>query len=166
MPWTPNTRIPEANLDEPIIDNALAIITRDFQEALDYYFPAENYPDFAERTLGQIARNEFPCLAIGPRENASEEADDLSYLTEVVAFQIYIGVLGDSASDVTTKIMRYVKVMNAIIRHARQDFYSGMSNPFGLVLARIVHDYGPVGKEANIYFRSAIVDVALGVNER
>lgn len=184
MVWIPDPNEPEAKFEEPVILNTLAIVERDFKEALDYYFldsptyliryglandvgPTGNdYPDFAERELGQVIKNEFPCFAIGPRRNPTAGADDNSAMLEVPSFSNYIGVTGDSAADVTIKIMRYVKVFNAVVRSARNELRAGLNNGFGLIIESITHDYGPVGEEASIYFRAAFIEVTLSLRER
>lgn len=166
MAWTPDPNEPEANFEEPIILKTLEVAERDFKEALDYYFPDESYPDFAEHALGQVFRNEFPCFAITPRSNATAGADDNSHMIEVVRFSNYISVTADSAETVTTKIMRYVKVFNAVLRSARNELHEGLSNGFGLVIESITHDYGPVGDKESIYFRAAFIEVTLSLRER
>jgi hypothetical protein len=165
MPWTPDPNEPSANFEGPIIENSETIITRDFKGGLDYYFPGQDLPDFAERALGQILGNEFPCLAITPRENPITEADDRSCLAEAARINIYMGVTGESPRDVTLKIMKYVKAMNGILRSARRDFFTGMNNPFGVVLG-IKHAYAPVGgPEESVYFRGAVVELTVNLKE-
>jgi len=166
MAWAPNPQEPAANFEGPIIENVLTLITRDFKEALDYYFAADALEDFRERALGQILGNEFPCLAITPRDNPVEESADRSHLVEAARVNIYIGVAGDGPNTVTRKIMKYVKVMDAILRTGRRDFFTGMSNPFGIVLD-VRHSYGPIGgPQENIYFRGALVELTVNLNER
>lgn len=166
MSWTPNANEPSAVFEGPIIDNCLTVITRDFKGGLDYYYAAANLPDFQERALGQILGNSFPCLAITPRSNQIQEVDDRSHLVEAARINIYIGVAGDGPNTVTTNIMKYVRAMNGILRSARRDFFTGMSNPFEVVLD-INHAYGPVGgPEENIYFRGAMVELTVNLRER
>lgn len=166
MAWTPDPREPAANFELPIIDNTLAIITRDFKGALDYYYPGEKLPDFQERALGQVLRQEFPCLAITPRNNPTDESDDRSHIVEAARIDIYIGVTGDFPNTVTRLIMKYVQVMDAILRSARMDFFTGMSNPFEVVID-CSHVYGPVGGPTDsIYFRAAVVELTVGLRER
>lgn len=166
MAWAPNANEPNAVFEQPIIDNVLTIITRDFKGGLDYYYLSENLPDFAERALGQVLRNQFPCLAISPRNNPVEEAADRSHLIEVAQVDIYIGVTGTGPDVVTRLIMKYVRVMNAILRSARLDFFTGMSNPFGVMLG-FNHRYGPVGGPTDsIYFRAAVVELTVSLRER
>lgn len=170
MVWIPDPNEPEAKFDEPIILNTLAIVERDFKEALDYYSTLYSwgvlYPDFAERALGQVLRNEFPCFAIGPRTNTTAGAEDNACIIEVVRYSNYIGVAGDSAADVTTKIMRYTKVFNSVLRSARNELRQGLSNGFGLIIENITHDYGPVADRESIYFRAVLIEVALSLRER
>jgi hypothetical protein len=164
--WTPNPNEPSAVFEGPIIDNTLTLITRDFKEAMDYYYLADALPDFAERELGQIIGLQYPCLAITPRENRITEADDRSHLKEAARMNIYIGVNDDGPANVTRRIMKYVRVMNAILRTGRRDFFTGMSNPFEVVLD-IVHEYGPVGGPSeSVYFRGAIVGLSVNLRER
>lgn len=166
MAWTPNPNEPSAIFEGQVVENCETIIVRDFKGGLDYYFPGENLPDFAERALGQILGNEFPCLAITPRDNPTIESADRSNIAEAARINIYIGVEGDSPSTVTRKIMKYVKTMNGILRSARRDFFTGMSNPFEVVLD-ITHSYAPVGGPSeSVYFRAAMVELTVNLRER
>jgi len=165
MPWTPNANEPSAVFEEPIINNTLAIIERDFKNALDYFYASDRLPDFKERALGQIRDLAFPTLAITPRVNDTEEAADRSHIVEACTLDIYLGVKGSSANEVTRLIMKYVRVMDAILRTARADFFTDMSNPFGVVL-QIRHSYGPVGSKETQYFRAAIVELTVNLRER
>lgn len=164
MSWEPREGT-QGVFERGVVVNTLAVIERDFKLALDYYFPAENYPDFAERVIGQIQRLEFPCLAIGPRENPTEDASDLSHVIESPRIDIYIGIKGDSAAEVTLKLMSYVQVMDSVLRNAKADFFTGMSNPFGLIL-EIDHSYGPIGEADASYFRGAVLQLTVNLRER
>lgn len=162
MTWTPEF---SACFEGPIIDNTLAVIERDFKLALDHFYPTEDLADFRERALGQIKKNEFPCLAIGPRDNPTEDSDDRSHVVEAARIDIYIGVVADSADTVTRSIMKYVRCMDATLRTARRDFFTNMSNPFGVILD-VNHTYGPLGEREQLYFRSAIVELTIKLCER
>jgi hypothetical protein len=166
MAWTPNPNEPSAVFDLPILENALAIIVRDFKGALDYYYPDDDLPDFAELSLGQIQGNEFPCLALLSQSNVTDDAEDDSHIVEAARLDIYMGVTDSDANSVTRKIMKYVRTMNAVLRSARQDFFTGMSNPFGVFL-EITHSYGPVGGPTNsILFRGAMIELTINLRER
>jgi hypothetical protein len=162
--------------EEGIIDNALFITKRDFKEALDVLYPIEAalspddpqyLEDFQEHSLGQIFRLQFPCFAIGPNRTASALADAGDRLKEAVRFDIYMGVIADSADNVTRKIMRYVGTEDLVLRAAQKsDWKRNMSvQTFGIVL-EMEHVYGPIRGEASTYFRDALLQVTLTLNER
>lgn len=164
MSWTPDPGT-QGVFERGIVVNTLAIFVRDMKEALDYYFPAENYPDFAERVVGQIQKLEFPCLAIGPRDNPTEASADRSHVVESPRIDIYVGIKGDSAASVTLTLMSYVQVMDSVLRNAKDDFFTGMSSPFGLSL-EINHSYGPIGEANASYFRGAVLQLTVNLRER
>lgn len=173
MPWTPKF---QAVQEEALVANILTIVTRDFKHALDYFYPIEAalpasdpryLSDFQERTLGQIVKNDFPCLAIGPNRNASTPSDDEGRLIEAVRIDNYIGVVDDSPATVTERIMRYVGTYDAVLRSARKaDYFVNMSvQRFGLVL-ELEHVYGPIGTDKIAHFRGAQIQATITVNER
>lgn len=162
MAWTPNANEPSANFEGPITENVMRVITRDFKGGLDYHFEDEDLPDFRERTVGLIQKLEFPCLAIGPRSTDVDEADH--HLVEAARMDIYMGVVSDTPTNVSYLIMKYVKVMNAVLRSARRDFFEGMSNPFEVVLG-IRHQYTPVGEHEGVHFRGAYLELTVNLRE-
>lgn len=173
MPWTPKF---QAVQEEALVANVLTIVTRDFKDALDYFYPIEaalptddprHLRDFQERTLGQIVKNDFPCLAIGPNSNASSPDADQGRLIESVRIDNYIGVVDDSPATVTERIMRYVGTYDAVLRSARKaDYFVNMSvQTFGFVL-ELEHVYGPIGTDRTAHFRGAQIQVTITVNER
>ena len=173
MVWTPKF---QAVQEEALVDNILTIITRDFKSALDVYYTIEaalpasdprHLRDFQERALGQIFGNVYPSCAIGPVRNASTEADAGDRLIEVHRIDIYVGVTDDSAANVTTRIMRYMGTLDAVLRSARKvDYFRNMSvQVFGLVL-EMEHVYGPIGTEQSQFFRGARMELTITVNER
>lgn len=164
MSWEPRPGT-QGVFERGVVVNTLAIIERDMKQALDYYFPDDDYPDFAERVIGQIQKLEFPCLAIGPRDNPTTDAADLSHVVESPRVDIYIGIKGESAADVTLTLMSYVQVMDSVLRNAKDDFFTGMSSPFGLAL-EIDHSYGPVGEADASYFRGAVLQLTVNLRER
>lgn len=176
MVWTPAYN---AVQEEGLIDNILTIVERDFKDALDVYYPIEAalpetdprfLRDFQERSLGQIQKLVFPSLAIGPNRNASTEDADQAMLREAVRFDAWIGVTDDSPATVTQRIMRYVGTFDAVLRTSakknKSDWFRNMSTVvFGLVL-ELEHIYGPIGSEKSIYFRSAVVQGTILINEQ
>lgn len=164
MPWEPNPNEPSANFEGPITANVMRVITRDFKGGLDYYFEDDDLLDFRERTVGLIKKLEFPCLAIGPRATVIDEADDRSHLVEAARVDIYLGVVADTPTNVSYLIMKYVKVMNAVLRSARLEFFEGMSNPFGVVL-ELRHQYTQIGEHEGVHFRGAYLELTINLRE-
>lgn len=165
MTWQPNSNEPAAMFEGPVVQNCLTILTRDFQEALDHYYNGENLLDFQERTLGPPLRNVFPCLAVEPRTNRVDEAADRSHVVEVVRVRIYIAVTADGPSAVTELIMKYVRVVHLVLQTGRRDFFTGMSNPFEVVLG-FEHAYDVVRGDETIISRAAAIEVTVGLRER
>lgn len=169
MVYVPNPNEPVGMFEEQIVDNCLTIITRDFGAALAYYYPAEfasgDYPDFDERYLGMPLKETFPCVSVSPLSNLTDEADDRSYIVEAARIRIFIGVTADGPNAVKRKIQKYVRVMNLVLRNARRDFFTGMSNPFGVVL-KIEHLYDVERSDETVFFNAAIVDLTVSLCER
>ncbi len=175
MVWAPKYF---AVQEEGLIDNILAIVTRDFKEALDVFYPIEKdlpetdpryLRDFQERSLGQIQQLVFPSLAIGPNRNASTEDADQAMLREAIRFDAWIGVTDDSDENVTRRIMRYAGTFDAVLRTAaakrKQDFFRNMSTRvFGLVL-ELEKVYGPIGTKQSMHFRSVLIQGTILINE-
>lgn len=173
MAWQPKYY---AVQEEGVIDNALFIITRDFKSALDVFYPTEAalspddpqyLEDFQERALGQIHKEVFPCLAIGPNRNAATESDARDRLKQAIRFDIYVGVTADSSENVTRKIMRYMGTLDAVLRSAlKSDFKRNMSTIiFGIVL-EAEHVYGSIREGKSVYYRDALMQVTLSFNEQ
>jgi hypothetical protein len=173
MVWTPRYF---AVQEEGVIDNALFIIERDFKVALDTFYVTEAtlspddpqyLEDFQERSLGQIQKLVFPCLAIGPNRNAATESDARDRLSQAVRFDLYVGVTADSPANVTKKIMRYMGTLDAVLRSAlKSDWSRNMSTIiFGIVL-EAEHVYGSVRDRESIYYRDALMQVTLVFNEQ
>lgn len=179
-----------ARFELPIIENVLAIIVRDFKEGLDYFYldtpsyttrygvangvgaTGEDLPDFVERSIGTEQGLNFPILVLGPRSNQIEKAADDSHLIEPIIIELKIGVTASSANDAMKKIMKYVRVMDAVLRTATYadyftGFTTGASQPFGLSVD-VTHEYGPLGadEKRTIYFKPASLDLRLTFNER
>lgn len=173
MPWTPEF---EASQEEALVDNVMAIITRDFKLALDHRYPIEAalpttdpryLLDFQERELGQIVGNNFPSVSVGPRSGIAGDGPNGECLRESVLIDVYIEVIDDSPATVTRRIMKYRATMDAVLRAAPiSDYFVNMSiDAFAFVLDEINYYYGPIGKEtAN--FRGALLQVPIKINER
>lgn len=183
MVFVPNPNEPSGFFEGQVVENCLTILTRDFKEGMDYYYldsptylsrygqanlvgaVGQDLPDLAELELGPPLRNVFPCGAIEPRTNSTEEADDRSHIAEVCRIRIYVAVTADSPKATTRKLFKYVRVIHLVLQNARLDFFTGMSNPFGVVLG-FEHAYDVVRGDETIISRAAGIEVTVGIRER
>lgn len=145
MPWTPKPGF-SGVMEDVVVPNVFVIIERDFKDALDYYFPDDNLPDFAERTLGKVRRKEFPCVGVGPLGNAADEAEDSARHTQPLRISLYLMVIGPDDETVTTNIMRYVKTMHGVLHKATTEDYFGVHRErvIGVAVIDIEHFYSPL----------------------
>lgn len=172
MAWVPGPSGGEL-MEEVVIDSLFAFVERDFKEALDYFYPDENYPDFAERTLGRRRGNEFPLLVISPRSNITEQDADDSRVFQPLRIESYIGVIGSNSQEVTRLILRYTKVYDAVLRAAadirvvKRDYFMGV-DPARIITPRIGidHAYGPLGSENSEFFRPSFVELTVSFEQR
>jgi len=167
MVWTPPTNDPSAVFIKPVLNNALAIVRRDFKNALDYYFAGEHKPDFREHAKGMVKGLVFPCFAVSPLDVDTLAADDNSHIVVSVSFASHIGVTGKDDSEVTDLIMDYTGVLDGVYRTAFRELCDDISNPFEIYL-KLRHEYGPRGmnKEQTLYFRSSLIEATLNFRQR
>lgn len=166
MAWTPKPGF-SGVMEDLIVPNVLAIVTRDFKQALDYHFAADDLPDFVERTLGQVERKEFPLVAIGPVGNPAVESEDSARFTQPLRIALYLGVVADTNNAVTILIMKYVKVMHAVLHRATIADYFGVEadRVFGFWL-NVEHLYGAILSNNTRLFRSATMILTLNFESR
>lgn len=157
MTWTPNSNKPAPVFTGPLIDNTLTIVRRDFKEALDYYFPAESYPDFREIAVGMLKEIVFPSFAVNPVDVDTIESEDGSWIAVQFTFDSYIGITANNDADATAKIQRYQGVIDAVYRKAEKDFCDDISNAHEMTI-ELSHEFGPRGVDRGrtLYFRSVI----------
>jgi hypothetical protein len=156
-----------ARFEGPVIDNILTIIERDMKGALDYFYLADDLPDFAERAIAEQTSMVYPLLVITPVSNQVDWQEDR--LFEPMRFDIFMGVIDSNANLVTRKIMKYVRALDAVLRSAaKSDYFAGFieSTPFGMVI-ELTHEYGVQGRsETGQYFRPALLGLTVNINER
>lgn len=168
----------QAVSEEALIDNTLAFIASNFKGMLDALYPVEAalspddlmyLSDFAERSLGQVLGNETPALGITPIRNASTLSDDGSYLTEALRMDLAVGVVSDGPQNVTRKIMRYMRALEATLRYGQiNDFFAtvGPQLVFGFSLD-CEHVYPQrLWKGQSVYMRDATLQVIVNIHER
>jgi hypothetical protein len=163
--WAPNPNEPQGMFEGPVCENVLTVLTRDFKGGLDYYYGPDHLPDFAELELGPPLRNVFPSGAIEPRTNRIDEADDRSHQIEVCRVRLFIAVTDDGPKAVSRKLFKYVRVAHLVLQNARRDFFTGMSNPFEVVLG-FEHAYDVVRSTETIISRAGAIELTIGLRER
>lgn len=172
MTWVPS---PSGGvlMEEVVIDSIFSFVERDFKEALDYFYPDENYPDFAERSLGRRRGNEFPLLVLTPRSNITEQDADDSRVFQPLRIESYLGVIGPDPETATRTIMRYTKTYDAVLRAAaefgncKRDYFQDV-DPARIVTPRIKidHSYGPTGSEDMVFFKPSFVELTISFEQR
>lgn len=172
MTWVPS-EFSGLLLEELVIRNIFSFTERDFKEALDYFYPDENYADFAERSLGKRKGNEFPLLVINPLSNLIEQSQDDARTTQPLKMECHLGVIADSHEEVTKRIMRYTGVFGEVLRAAadfrtvKRDYFAGI-NPARITSPRVVieHLYGRYGSNNLEFFRASAVEVTVTFDQR
>lgn len=164
MVWTAKY---EAVSEEALIDNILVLVETNFKTALDRYYPTDNLDDFRERSLGMVIGNEAPMLGISPVRNASTESDN--YLKEALRADLAVGVTDDGPQTVTRSIMRYMRVLEAVLRQGNKNDFFGILNTattFGFSLD-CEHVYRQdIRTNQSIYFRDATLQLSVMIHER
>lgn len=166
MAWTPKPGF-SGVMEDVVVPRVLALIERDYKEALDYYFPAEDYDDFRERTLGKVRQKEFPLVAVGPTGNPALESEDSARHTQPLRVALYLLVTGPDDATVTTEIMRYVKVMHGVLHKGTIADYFGddAARVFGFSL-NVEHFYTAVPNKESTFARAATMMLTLNFDSR
>lgn len=166
MPYTPKSSF-SGVMEDIVVPNVKAIIEDNFKDALDYYYPSPLLPDFAEVTLGQIKRKEFPLLALGPVGNPAIESEDSARFSQRITIVMYLGVVADDADTVTELIMKYVKVMHGVLAAAtKEDFFGDSdSRVFGFS-TDAEHIYGAIRANNTQLFRDATIMLTINYESR
>lgn len=153
-------------MEDVVVPCVKTIIERDFAEALTYY-GFDDLPDFQERTLGQVRRKEFPLVAIGPVGNPVLESQDSARHTQPLRIALYLGVVAPDNDAVTILIMKYVKVMHAVLHKATKADYFGVTDDqvFGFSM-NVEHLYGAILNNQTQLFRSATMILTLNFDSR
>lgn len=165
MTWTPQTFLPAAVFTKVVLNNAKAILVRDFKPAADHYFPELRYPDFKDVSIGMVKELQFPSAGIIPRRTDTQIAEDGSFIMVETTFDTYLGVTGKDDQVVTDLIQDYVGIIDAVYRNAEPEFCSGISNPHEIFI-ELSHDYGPRGSQETLIFRGAIVHTTVNFRQR
>lgn len=163
--------------EEALINNTLTLFETNFKLMLDAMYPvealvteghADYLSDFKERALGMLMGNEMPALGIGPARNASTSSDDDSYLKEGLQMNLAIAVTDDGPQTVTRRIMRYMRVAEAVLRRGTiRDFFGTAALPqiwgFSLDCEHVYRQ--DIFSDSSIYLRDATLQVTVTIHE-
>lgn len=147
MPYAPYL---EEIFEEKVIDNVIVIIARDMAAALEYFYGAGAYADFAERTLGNFIRKNFPALAIEPLTGASVESEH--YTADTLRMDLNFAVVDTEAPRATRKAIKYNRALKSILRNASTTDY--LTNVPAQRVSGLIKDfewtYGVPTKDPNV----------------
>lgn len=163
--------------EEALIDNTLVLFETNFKLMMDAMYTAEAslvpgdsqyLDDFRERALGMVMGDALPCLGISPLRNASTSSDDDAYLTEALRMDLAMAVADDNPQTVTRRIMRYMRVAEAVLRRGNKNDFFGIVNTtrtWGFSLD-CEHVYTQdIRTNSSIYFRDATLQVTVTIHE-
>lgn len=151
-----------------VLDNILAIAERDYKAALDLFYPADDFPDIEQRTLGNFIRIALPALAAEPNSGTDNESDDGSHLGPQVKVTLYLAVEDADPTETLRKLIKYVRVLRSVLKTAKDaDYTVNAPKVFGLV-RELSWQYGQIAKDANrgLWMQPATFELVLKYNER
>jgi hypothetical protein len=116
MPFAP--RFQEVGETE-FIENLMFVTHRDMKTYLDGFYAADNLPDFAVMTDGEIDQFTYPLINFGIERMSSSETNDGFYVDQ----DLIIGagmLISDSTSvkNVKLKARKYVRAFKSVVRSA------------------------------------------------
>jgi hypothetical protein len=165
MPFT-TSRFQEIG-EQQIIDNLLAVIDRDMKLALDYFFAASDFPDFANKTLGKFMDySAFPLLVIDPDRMSSEEPDSGEWVSQTLIVGLAFAVKDTKPDVVTRTAIKYVRALKAVLRSAPT---SDLLPSSTLVLDHVIdidHRYLPLGKKGTDWVKEVSFDLRIRYGEK
>jgi len=154
--------------DHLIIENVLAIVQRDMKPALDYFYPADSLPDFAERMIGRFFKQTYPSFAVEPNRNGPEQAADGSFIEAALRIYPFLSVVDADPPTVEKKAMKYTRALVSILRNASvADYTANITS--GVVFSltwEVSYEYGLIGKNAQGWEKPVSFELLLKFNER
>jgi hypothetical protein len=147
MPYSPRY---EEIFEGAVLDNAIVITATNFKPALDYFYPTDALADFAERTLGNFIRLEFPAIAFAPRRVTETEGDQ--FVETSVQFDADFAVTDVDAPGAMRKAIKYARAFKSIMKNAsRSEWMTGLTNPnVAGVQVELAHEYSDPTVNPNV----------------
>lgn len=155
-------------LESVVLDNILKMFKDDMKAALDAYYPLENLPDFAQRTLGNFIQLAQPTLAVEPMKGGKDEVGDFD--DKKLRINIYLTVDDASPDAALRKLFKYKRAAEAVLTAASfADFTAGIAtNRVMPITQELSWDYNQVAKDANqgTWLKSLTFELTLKYGER
>lgn len=154
------------------IDNLMFAINENFKARLDEFYPDDDFPDFAEKTLGNIIRLSFPALTIDPDRFGSPESESGEFVETDYHLSVHMAVADPDPVNTTRILIKYVRAFKSVVRRmGRSEWLRNVppapSNPMGLYVD-INGQYGQPAKnpnKTNTYIRHIDFDLRLRFQE-
>lgn len=139
----------EEIFEENVGRNILFVVDRDMENQLDAFYGVGAYPDFAEKTFGNVFRREFPFFVIDPSSVSPTEGEH--FIEGQMSFGILLGVVDDDPITVSDLLLKYVRAFRAVIRSAaRTDFLRNIAvNTVMPFTVNLSYTYTQVEKNPN-----------------
>jgi len=156
----------QESAEAEIIDSILTVVHRDFKDALDYFYVADNLPAFAVMTLGDISVFNYPLLVVGPERMTSVEADSGEYLNQDLKVGAGVVVQDSSVALVKRKAMKYVRAFKAVLRTATTaDLFPATNLMFDHIID-IDHQYLRHGTKETLYTQPVEFEITFRFGEK
>lgn len=160
--------------EEYALDNLMYAVDQNMQAYLDGFYPPNGtLLTFAEKTLGNIIRLNFPALAIDPSRFTENESESGHYLEGEFRITAHLAVADPDPAAVTRKLFKYVRAFKALVRAMRlsdwlRNVTAGPTTPMALYVD-ISGEYGQPAKnpnKTNEYIRHVDLQLTLRFSER
>lgn len=104
-----------------IVENLMTVTHRDMKAALDYFYAADNLPDFALMTDGEVDVFTYPFVVFGVSSMESNETDDIdeqSFLAQEIRVGVGMAVKATTLKAVRALARKYIRAFKAVVRSA------------------------------------------------
>src|SRR5215831_11732591 len=146
MPFSPKYL---EQFESVAVDNILMVVQRDFKNALDAFYPSDNLPDFAQRTVGNIFQLALPAFAVEPASGGADEGEQ--YEQQPLKLNLYLAVEQADPTNAVRQAVKYTRTIRSVLKTcALSDFTTGLSpnNVFSIV-RELTWQYGQPAKKTN-----------------
>jgi hypothetical protein len=149
--------------ESQIVDNIIELLDRDMKLALDYFYPADNLPDFAVKSLGALSVFNYPLCVVGPQRMSSEVQD--TWVEQNLIVLAGVEVKDTTKVLATRKLMKYVRAFKAVIRSALDADLMPPNAQLIHEVADISHQYTSYGTAGTEFTQGVQFEIRLRFGE-